>query len=214
MKITAITAQSRDHDRVNISIDGKYRLSLDVLQVTELGIKVGREIDEDELAELEQESQFGKLYTRALEYCMMRPHSIKEVRDYLYRKTLTKRYKSKKTGELKERQGVSQSIADRVLARLVDKGYLNDDDFTRYWLENRSLAKGASRRKLVAELRAKGVDQSIIDGQLSQSQRSDEEEIQKILLKKRSRYPDERKLVAYLARQGFSYDDIKSALSD
>ncbi|HET6622332.1 MAG TPA: RecX family transcriptional regulator [Candidatus Saccharimonadales bacterium] len=214
MKITAITAQIQDKNRVNVSLDGKYRFSLDVLQVTELDIRVGRDIGEEELVQLEEESQFGKLYTRALEYCMMRPHSVKEVRDYLRRKTLAKRYKSKKTGELKERPGVSQSIADRVLERLLDKGYLNDESFTRYWLENRSLSKGASRRKLVAELRSKGVDRAIIDQQLEVTERSDNDEIKKIIAKKRSRYPDEQKFIAYLARQGFSYDDIKNALSD
>jgi regulatory protein len=34
----------------------------------------------------------------------------------------------------------------------------------------------------------------------------------KIIAKKRSRYPDDKKLMQYLARQGFSYDDIKKAL--
>ena len=32
------------------------------------------------------------------------------------------------------------------------------------------------------------------------------------MIKKRSRYDDEQKLIAYLARQGFSFDDIKHAL--
>lgn len=214
MKITAITAQTANRDRVNVSIDGKYRLSLDILQVTELGVKVGREIDERELAELEQESQFGKLYTRALEYCLMRPHSIKEVRDYLRRKTMVRRYKSRKTGEIKELPGVSQPIADRVLQRLIAKGYLDDGAFARYWLANRNQIKGSSIRKLVAELRSKGVDQSTIEAELSLSDRDDNQEIQKIIAKKGSRYPDQQKLIAYLARQGFKYDDIQRALAE
>lgn len=144
----------------------------------------------------------------------MRPHSVKEVRDYLYRKTLARRYKSKKTGEIKDQAGVSQSIANRVLDRLVEKGYLNDEDFTRYWLENRSLTKGASRRKLVAELRTKGVDGAIINQQLATSDRQDSQEIQKIIAKKARRYTDQQKLVAYLARQGFSYEDIQRALAE
>ena len=71
MKITDISLQARNPDRVNVSVDGKYRFSLDILQVTELGIKIGREYSEEELVELENESQFGKLYARALEYTMM-----------------------------------------------------------------------------------------------------------------------------------------------
>ncbi len=209
MKITSISIQSRDKNRVNVSVDGKYRFSLDVFQLSDLGIKVGKDYTDDELLKLEQESQFGKVYARALEYCLMRPHSEKEVRDYLYRKTRPTRLK---TGEM--RDGVSTIVTQRVFERLVEKKYVDDQNFTRYWVENRSLAKGASKRKLIAELRTKGVSQIIIDEQLASSDRTDEDELQKVIAKKRGRYPDDQKLMTYLARQGFSYDDIKSALQD
>ncbi|MDB5167165.1 MAG: hypothetical protein JWN26_310 [Candidatus Saccharibacteria bacterium] len=208
MKITAIGIQARDKNRVNVSVDGKYRFSLDVFQLSDIGIRVGNEYTDDELIALEQESQFGKVYARALEYSLMRPHSAKEVRDYLYRKTRPTRTKS---GEMRE--GVSPEVTTRVFDRLVEKKYVNDLNFARYWVENRSLTKGASKRKLTAELRTKGVEQSIIETLLAESERTDEDELQKVILKKRSKYPDEQKLMAYLARQGFSYDDIKEALS-
>ena len=214
MKITNLSTQQRDPNRINIFVDGKYRFSLDISQVASLGVKVGLEYSEQELADLEQESQFGKLYARALEYCLMRPHSAKEVRDYLWRKTRTTRYRSKKTGEIKERPGVSQTLIDRVYDRLVDKSYVNDEVFTRFWVENRNQTKGMSRRKLKAELRSKGVSNEVIERHLRESGRDDASELRKIIAKKRNRYPDETKFIQYLARQGFSYDDIKSALGD
>ena len=214
MKITNLSTQQRDPNRINVFVDGKYRFSLDVSQVVSLGVKVGREYDEQELAELEQESQFGKLYGRALEYCLMRPHSAREVRDYLWRKTRATRYRSKKTGELKERPGVSQALVDRVYKRLVEKAYIDDEKFTRYWVENRNQTKGMSRRKLEAELCAKGVANDIIERNLRDSLRNDTDELQKIIAKKRRRYPDEQKFMQYLARQGFSFDDIKTALRE
>ena len=207
MKITGITAQQKDKNRVNIMVDGKYRCSLDIFQYADLGIKIGREYSDDELTLLETESQFGKVYARALEYCMMRPHSSREVRDYLYRKTRDSR---KKTGEVKP--GVSPVITQRVFDRLVEKGYVDDEKFARYWVDNRNLTKGSSQRKLRAELQSKGVESGIIDRFLAESERSDESEIAKIIAKKRNRYPDDQKFMQYLARQGFSYDDIKSAL--
>ena len=214
MKITNLSTQQRDPNRINVFVDDKYRFSLDVSQVVSLGVKIGREYDEQELAELEQESQFGKLYGRALEYCLMRPHSAREVRDYLWRKTRATRHRSKKTGELKERPGVSQALVDRVYERLVEKAYIDDEKFTRYWVENRNQTKGMSRRKLEAELRAKGVANDIIERNLRDSLRNDTDELQKIIAKKRRRYPDEQKFMQYLARQGFSFDDIKTALRE
>ena len=143
----------------------------------------------------------------------MRPHSAREVRDYLWRKTRTTHYRSKKTGEMKERAGVSQAVADRVFERLVEKGYVDDEKFARFWVENRNQTKGASRRKLEAELRAKGLASSTIAEAFGETERNDVDELQKIIAKKRSRYSDEQKLMQYLARQGFAYDDIRSVLS-
>lgn len=212
MIITAITAQQKDKNRINVMVDGKYRFSLDIFQYADLGIKVGKDYTEAELIELETESQFGKVYARALEYCLMRPHSAKEMRDYLYRKTRDTMTKTK-TGELKSRPGVPEAITKRVFDRLVEKKYIDDEKFARFWIENRNLRKGTSKRKLQAELRAKGVDGSIIERLLADSERRDDDEIMKIIAKKRNRYPDDQKLMQYLARQGFSYDDIKQALS-
>ncbi|MEO6109656.1 MAG: regulatory protein RecX [Candidatus Saccharimonadales bacterium] len=208
MKITSISVQVRDKERVNVSVDGKYRFSLDITQVSELGVKIGKEYTEEELVTLEEESQYGKLYGRTLEYSLMRPHSQREVRDYLYRKT---RDSLTKLGTIKK--GVSPALTERVYNRLVEKGYVNDEKFARFWIENRNLRKGSSLRRLSAELSAKGVERGIIESLLKESDRDDADELQKIILKKRNRYDDEQKFMAYLARQGFSYDDIKAALN-
>lgn len=211
MKITSISVQARDNNRVNVSVDGKYRFSLDVFQVGQLGLRIDKELSEEELAKLEQESQFGKLYGRALEYSMVRPRSIKEMRDYLWRKTRTTRYKSR-TGDIKERPGVPQQVADRVLERLIDKGYLDDEAFARFWIDNRHARKGTSMRRLKLELSQKGVSRDIVDQTIDQSSRSDQAELEKIVAKKQNRYPDGQKFIQYLMRQGFSYDDVVQAI--
>lgn len=209
MKITSISVQARDKNRVNVSVDGKYRFSLDILQITDLGIKVGKEYTEKELLALEEESQFGKLYTRTLEYCLIRPRSQREARDYLYRKTRDTRTKM---GNIKK--GVSKELTERVFDRLIEKGYINDEKFARFWVENRNLRKGSSLRKLSVELSAKGIDRVTIEQVLGDTDRSDQDEIQKIIAKKAGKYDDPQKLMAYLARQGFSYDDIRQALNE
>ena len=213
MKITSISAQIKSPDRVSISVDGKYRFSLDIYQVIELGIKIGNDYSETELNEFETESQFGKLYGRALEYCLMRPHSSREVRDYLWRKTKDTKYKSR-TGDIKERSGVSEEVTERIFNRLVEKGYINDEQFARWWIENRNLSKGTSLRKLQAELRAKGVDSKIIEQQFMDTPRNEAEELQKVIVKKQKRYDDPLKFKQYLMRQGFSYDAVTKALEE
>lgn len=206
-----MSVQVRNPNRVNISVDGKYRFSLDIAQVTSLGIKTSADYSEADIAGFEQEGEFGKIYSRALEYCFVRPRSSREMRDYLWRKTRSKKYKTRQ-GEIRDRAGVPQTIVDRVFDRLVEKGHIDDEKFAQYWIENRKLRQGVSRQHLSGELRQKGVAVGIIDQVLEQSPRDEQDELNKIIAKKSRLYSDRQKFIQYLARQGFRFDDIKAAL--
>ena len=212
--ITDIKQAVKNPNRANIFVNGKYRFSLDIFQLTDLGVKIGEIFDEKEIQNLEQQSEFGKLYALALNYCLMRPHSEREIRDYLMKKTLSKKLRNKKTGEFYEKSGVSKLSVEQVLARLKEKKYIDDEKFARFWLENRNQRKGSSLKKLRAELLQKGVSGVIIEQVFAETSRNDSEEIRKIIDKKAKRYPDQQKLVAYLARQGFSFDEINRALKN
>ncbi len=220
MKITNLTAQQKNPHRVNVFVDGQYRFSLDIWQVSELGVRVGGDYSQQQLQAMETESQFGKVYARAVEYCLLRPHSQKEVRDYLWRKTRpTKRLaRSRQSPQqpprLVERPGVPAEIVERVMERLVDKGYIDDEKFANFWVENRRVRQGMSRRKLMSELQQKGIAATTIEAVLARSSRTDSNELAKLIAKKYARYADSQKLLAYLARQGFGYDDIRQALAD
>lgn len=215
--ITDIKEAVRDQDRLNIYIDGKFFCSLALSQVVDLKLKIGRVLTDEELVELKRASEFGKLYQRALEYALLRPHSQKELRDYLKKKTLSRtiRVKNKKTGEYqaKLKEGFDASLVEPVLARLIERGYVDDERFARLWIENRSVRKGVSQKKLRLELQAKGVAQDIIENCLSEGIRNEQEELAKVIAKKAKKYPNEQKLIQYLLRQGFNYSDILDALS-
>lgn len=215
--ITDIKEAVRDQNRLNIYIDGKFFCSLALSQVVDLKLKIGRVLTDEELVELRRASEFGKLYQRALEYVLLRPHSQKELRDYLKKKTLSRtiRVKNKKTGEYqtKLKEGFDASLVEPVLARLIERGYVDDERFARLWIENRSVRKGVSQKKLRLELQTKGVAQDIIENCLSEGIRNEQEELAKVIAKKAKKYPDEQKLIQYLLRQGFNYSDILDALS-
>ena len=101
-------------------------------------------------------------------------------------------------------------FSDEIIARLVDKGYLDDQKFAEFWVENRFVKKGVSRKRLSLELMKKGISREIIEEVLDK--RNDEEEILKIIAKKRAKYDDE-KLISYLVRQGFSYQLAQSQVA-
>lgn len=216
-RVTDIKEAVRDKNRVNISIDDKYFCSLDISQVVDLHIKVGRELNAEELEALKKASDFGKFYARALEYALMRPRSSKEIRDYLKRKTLDRkiRVKNPKNGEYqtKTKSGYDESLIEPVYRRLEERGYIDDYRFATQWMENRSISKGTSMKKLRLELQQKGISAQTIDRVIVDTNRDDRAELRKVIARKAKKYPDEQKLIQYLLRQGFNYSDISDELS-
>lgn len=162
------------------------------------GLHSGRELTDQELAELKDTSRTDKGYGRSLDLISRRPRSEWEIREYLKRKEY------------------EAEFVDQIVERLISRGYLDDEAFARMWVENRRVLKPTSRRKLIMELRQKRVSGHVIDAVLSEDKDvTDERDVLRQLVdKKRSRYPDNMKFMQYLARQGYGYDDIKSVLNE
>ena len=54
LKITDLKAGVKNPNRVNVYVDGDYAFSLDVAQVVDLGVKVGRVLSDAEMAEMRE----------------------------------------------------------------------------------------------------------------------------------------------------------------
>jgi regulatory protein len=136
------------------------------------------------------------LYNQALRYAAMRPRSEWEVEFYL------------------ERKGASPSLVDILLNKLSKIGLLDDEKFAQSFVNDRRLLRPTSRRKITAELRKKHVSGEAIDKALGDERQPEQDALLSIIATKRrqTKYQDDLKLMQYLARQGFNYDDIKSAL--
>jgi regulatory protein len=57
------------------------------------------------------------------------------------------------------RRGVPDEIAERLLSRLTELGYVDDAAFATAWVESRHAGRGLARRALAHELRSRGVDE-------------------------------------------------------
>lgn len=195
MKITAIKAQVKNANRVSIFVNGKYSFSLTLDQLLSEKLKKSDDIDELRVKQLKKLSDEGKLKQQALEWLLNRPHSEREFRDYLYKKQIDK------------------DLIFSLVEEFTEKGYLNNAEFARWFAENRR-RKNKSDREITSELASKGIDrvtiQSIVTGLEGDENTALKEKIAK--LQTRSRYQEEKKLIAYLISKGFRYSDIKSEL--
>lgn len=196
MKITAIKRQIKRGDRYSIFVDGRYSFSLSDSALLESRLVNGQELDEKQIEELKQASADDKLYNNALAYSTLRPRSVWEMEQYLKRKKCP------------------PDLAGKILSKLSDIGFMDDESFARSWVASRRLLKPMSRRKLFQELRTKRVEGGIIDRVLAEDEADEQDVLAELIARKRkqTRYQDDQKLMQYLAGQGFNYGDIKTAL--
>ncbi len=197
MQITNIKQQQKFTDRYSIFVDNKYSFSLSELALINAELKIGKELTSVELVNLKSESVFDKAYNRVLNLISRRPRSEWEIRDYLRRK--------------KE----PEDIIEKLIRKLSDRRLINDLAFAQAWVENRRLLKSISKRKLQQELRAKRVNDEIINEVLNNDETDEVQVLRDLVAKKReqTRYKEDIKLMQYLSRQGFSYNDIKTAMT-
>lgn len=196
MKITAIKQQVKRTDRYSVYVDGDYAFSLSEGALLEQRLISGQELDAQQLAALKETSGNDKAYGNTLRYVAMRPRSVGEVRDYLRRKE------------------IDEPVAVQIIERLTRVGLLDDLAFARMWVANRRLLKATSLRRLRMELKQKHLSPGIIDQVLAEDETDDRTALRQLAQKKRVRYSDDVKLMQYLARQGFGYDDIKTVLAE
>ncbi len=199
MKISAIKQQVRQANRYSVFVDGKYSFSLSETALLDSRIASGQELDSARLNELKKLSASDKAYGRALRYVAMRPRSEWEVLFYLKRKD------------------VDPPEAAAIVERLRQNGLVDDLAFARAWVSNRRLLKATSKRRLVQELHQKQVSDTLIEQVLAEDETDERQTLRELVAKKRNiaRYrADQNKLMQYLARQGYGYDDIKSVLAE
>lgn len=194
-EITAITPQKRDKTRCNIEIDGKFYCGMKLDTVLANGLKVGVNVETNELSRLQLESEKLTALDKALKHISVSMKTEKEIRIFLKGK------------------GYLQDVSDYVLDKMKEYGYVDDETYAASYVEGASKRKGS--RLLQLELKQKGVDGQIIDSVLSTLE--DETESAKRCLEKymRGKTMDEatlKKAYRNLLSKGFDYDTCRLAI--
>lgn len=197
-EITALKTQKRNKERVNVYLDGRFAFGLAAIEAARL--RVGQTLSDDDIVRLQEQDDVERAYERALNYLSYRPRSTWEVERNLKKKD------------------VEEPVIEAVVTRLARAGLLDDREFARYWVDNRTRFNPRGFRGLRHELRQRGVSREIIDEAL---QALDEEAaarkaVEAGIRRLSNAEPADfrRKLQGYLARRGFSYAVIKPLVQE
>jgi regulatory protein len=189
-RITALKLQKRNHQRVNVYLDGEYAFGLARIVAAWLG--VGTELSDEKIAQLQAEDQRETAYQRALNLINFRPRTEVEIRQNL------------------RRDNMEEEIILYVLERLKGSGLIDDAGFAQNWVENRVELRPRSRRALAFELKHHGVDSAIIEqtlGNVDDSNMAYQAAQRRVQKLKNLEWREFRlKMLRYLAQRGFAYE--------
>jgi regulatory protein len=198
--ITAIESQRRKADRVNVFIDGEFAFGARAETLANTGLSRGDEITRDQKATILRADEQAAAYESAISLLAQRPRSEREIRDHLRRK------------------GYDELVIEPVISRLLERRYLDDDAFARFWIENRTSFRPRGEIALRQELRAKGVDREIVETTMLDAE-IDDLALAIDLARAKARSMEhldsvtrQRRMMGFLQRRGFRYGVIKSAL--
>lgn len=196
MRITLIRKGRRMYDY--IYIDGEYFNKIDHETRVISGIKEGSNISELELSNLVRKSEEKRAKDKAFNLLSYRDHSKKELEDKLKR-------------------DYGEETAKAVADKMENLGLINDKNFAQRYAKELLYSKHYSARKAEYELTLKGIDRETAS-YIIENEAPDEVSQINILIKKKYKNinSDEkikRRAIAFLQRYGYSWDDIKKALS-
>jgi len=116
-------------------------------------------------------------------------------------------------------KGIPPEEARAVLDRLESSGLVNDARFAEQYARTKVMMSGASKRRVVQDLRRKGIAQPLADAALAALFADEEIDsaalAEKTARKKLKQMGDleplvlRRRLFGFLARRGYDLDDIK-----
>src|SRR5690348_5415631 len=151
---------------------------------------------------------YEKLVNAAIRLVSFRPRSEKELTDFL-------------TKKIKKWDVYGPTLTQKVMTRMRELGYADDEKFAIWWLEQRTTFKLKGNRVIELELRGKGVSQTIVRTVLAtRSPQGALEDAKKAVAKKEALWaklpPGERKkkLYDYLGRRGFDFEIIGKLIDE
>jgi regulatory protein len=175
--------------RARVWVDGEFWAEIDAEVAAERGLREGVALDPEELEEVRVAGERTLAMNRALHFLGYRARSRKEVRDRL------------------RRYGYGEETVDAIVGRLEELGYLDDEEFARAVVREKSRRYGP--RRVSAELRRSGVDaklaQEVVEGEFAE--RSELQEARSQAARRYNRGGSDaeaRRVYGFLTRRGYS----------
>ena len=165
--------------------------------IADFSLYSGKDLSEQEQKKLREASRFLGCRERALRIIGARPKSCKELYDSLIQK------------------GETPEDAENCIEWLLERHYLDDGQYASMLVRHYA-AKGYGVQKIKNELYRRGIAKSLWDAALEEMPETDDAVYGLLCKKLKGENPDRaqmKKATDALFRRGYSWDEIKAAVS-
>lgn len=197
MKVTKIESVTKT--KFKVYVEEQFAFVLYKSELSRYRIVTDEEITEDTFQKIKKEVILKRAKLRALHLLNDMDRTEAQLRTKL-------------------KQGLyTEDIIEQTIEYVKSFGYIGDASYARRYIQSRQ--KNKSKKEIYVELCKKGVAREEIDSAMEECyENHGEEEAIRTLLRKKKYNPEQateaetQKIYGYLARKGFSYDQIRQVI--
>lgn len=201
--ITKIEIQKKNKERVNIYIDEEFAFAVSAELIYKHNLKVKSQVDYNKLKIIADEENKIKCRYAAIRIIERFYKTEKELKEKLFQK------------------GYDEEAILSAIEFLREYNYINDNNYTKSYVTDKIKSQG--QKKILYDLKRKGVDEELIKATLSNVDEDDEIEVATSIAEKKynilskrenDSYKLNQKLFRYLLSKGYTYEIAKKAITN
>ncbi len=199
-KLTRLDSHPARPGKLRVYLDDNYAFELSRKSILALKVSEGESLAPDRLREL----QVTAVREAAIGLLARRERSRAELRLALKRKSF------------------EPALIESVLEDIEKNGLQSDARFASAWVETRRRLSPRGKAAIAFELKQKGIDESAAQSALKRYNSDDERaalreliesRLARIVREKEDKQKTKQRLLGFLTRRGFSYDDIRAVIA-
>lgn len=198
-RISEVTVQKSDSSRVSVFSEGEFIFGISALDAHNLGLRKGNEIVASQVKDICAAIDADQIRSFLLRLLGKRPYP----RRILLTKLVSK--------------GFSKHSSDLILNEFEEKGWIDDMNYARAYVNDKYNLAGWGPKKIEMYLKRDGVSEAVIKSALDllEPSESTADTLEKLVRKRRLAFLREKdtfkrkkKVVDYLLRKGFNPDEV------
>ena len=196
LEITKLEIQKNNKNRVNVFLDGDFYCGLSLETVMKNSLKVGSNVDKENIDYLKNETETEIALNKAVGYISKYAKTKKQIKDYLFKK------------------GFDEFVVDFVISKMEEYNFVNDEQYANAFVKSKT--KNNGKKKILMQLKQNGINEQVANLSVENFSKDDENIFsicEKYLKNKPIDIKTKQKTYRFLISKGYETEDVLKCLN-